>query len=580
MATTETATFAVELKDETSGAAEHAASSLENLKKKITEGKKALSEMQAAQRAMKGASGEAAEASKKLADKIAAQKASLAAANAQFVQLGGTFGQATPKAQGFLAEMKGLLKEGKGLPGPLGAIAGRLGALAGPAALAAAAIGLVVGAMVALVAVTARATLSLLRYGVMQSNARRAELLRLEGLALLPRMYGRARASGEEMQSAIDRASDSTSLGRAELARYGDQLSRLGIRGAALSTSLEVVGIAATAAGERGAAFARRMLVSAARTGQSLDDVADRLRGRFGPLARRVMLDWNVQVAKLRENLERLFSGLRIEGFLSGLQSILAVFSQSTVTGQALKRVIESLFQPLIDAVTRAAPLVRRFFQGMVLGALLVERQILRLRIWLRDTFGEGSVFDGIDTQMLVFRAGAALVIAFAGAVVLAAAGLAALGAAAAAILSPILTLGAAAVAVGTSIVDGLVAGVRGGIARATSAVQDLATRVRGAFSGALRIQSPSRVFADLGRQIPAGVTLGIEAGSPEASGAAGELVQPPAAAGRAGGTPSISIAELHIHAPSSEPEALASSFVDRVSELLEGAAITMGAPA
>ncbi len=575
-----TANYTVALRDEVSGSATSAADSLEALNDKINAGQKKLKEMEAALRKLKAGGKGTSAAAAELKDKITAQKAAIASAQEQYVKLGGAFGKTTPKAQGIAGALGELLGQAKGLPGPLGSVAGRLTGIGGIAGGVSLAIGAVVGAMVALLAITARTTVALLRYGIAQSNARRSEMLRIEGLALLPQLYGRARAGGAEMQAAIDRASDSTTLGRDELARYGDQLSRLGIRGAALSTSLEVLGMAATAAGERGAAFARRMLLSAAQTGQSLDEVADRLRGRFGPLARRVMLDWNVQAEKLRQNLDRLFSGLRIEAFLQGVQSILAVFSQTTVTGRALKNVIESLFQPLLDAVTDATPLVRRIFQGIVLGALLVERQILRIRLWFRETFGDASPLAGLDTQMLVFKAGAALVVMFATAVVLAAAGLAALGVAAAAIISPILTLGAAAVGVGSAIVDGLVAGLRGGIARVTQTVRSIADSVRTTFRNVLQIRSPSRVFAELGAQIPAGVTMGIEAGSPDASGAAAELVQPPAGAAGGRGGASITITELHIHAQTNDPREHARTLVDELAALLEGSAITMGAPA
>lgn len=595
----ETASFAIDLEDHMSGAAEAAGAALANLKKEIGASQQKLKEMNAALRQLKGVGAGASAAAKDLKEKIAAQKAGLASAMKGYHEMGGDLAELGKKTQPVQSGLQSLLKATKGLPGPLGAFSSRLAGIGGVAGAASLGIGLVVGAMVALLAITARATVSLLRYGIAQSDARRSELLRLEGLTTLRRAYGLTAGSATEMQAAIDRVSDMTTLGRGELERYTSQLHRMRFRGENLSQALEGVALAMQVQGERGAARFLAQASAINRTGGEVRRLTEDYQARLGPIARRQMLALDVQTRRLHSNLERLFSGLRVETFLTGLQGVLSVFSQTTVSGRALKRIIESLFQPLVDFLGGpVALLARRFFQGMVLGALLVERQILRLRIWLRRTFGDSSPFANLDTEMLVFEVGAGLVIGFAAAVVAAAAALTALGVAAAAIASPIVPIGAlflgaagvvitmthqmsqAAVRWGTGIMDGLVEGIRSRVVSVRDAISGVANAVRQRFISAVEIGSPSRVFARLGEQIPAGIELGIESGTRDATAAAAQLVEAPGALGGARAGTTLTIQEVHIHTQSGDPREHARSFLDQLNELLEGAAITMGAPA
>lgn len=546
----------------------------------------------------------ASDAAKDLRDKIAAQKAAVAKAQEAYINLGGTFVKTSGAAQQATGSLGGLLGQAQALPGPLGAMAGRLAGMANPATLAAVAVVALAGAMVALVSAVASATAALLRYGIAQSNVRRDELLRLEGLTTLRNRYGLSAGSATEMQAAIDRVSESTALGRGELERYTAQLHRMGMRGANVEAALEGVAIAASVQGERGAARFMALASAAARTGRSVRALTDDYQARLGPIARRQMLSLDVQTRRLHQNLERLFSGLRIEQFLEGVRSVLSVFSQTTVTGRALKAIVESLFQPLIDfAAGPVMNLVKRFFQGMVLGALLVERVILQLRIAFRDTFGPGSIFDGIDMEMAAFKIGATVLIGVVGAVVMASVAFAALGAAIGASLALmaaplIITVGAVVAliagvraayqrivaldwaALGRSVVDGIVGGLSAGIARLTSTVTGMATSIRETFSSALQIRSPSRIFAELGEQIPAGLTVGIESGTAEVGGAVSSMVGVPSGIGGGGGG-GVTVGDIHVHVGAgADGQSIAEEIRDAIARVLEGAALEMGAPA
>lgn len=599
------ASFAIELRDETSAPAKDAASALEALKAKIKADTAALREMQAAMRAMKGATGGGAlKAMKDLKDKIDAQKASIAAAQAKYLQLGGTFGTVAQRTHAASSGFDGLLGRLTGLPGPLGALGSRLSSLASLSTAAAGMIALVVSALAAFAAATARATAQLFRYGIAQSNARRAELGRLEGLTTLRRWYGLTAGSATEMQAAIDRVNEATAVGRGQLEQYTAQLHRMGLRGDNLTQALEGMAIVGAVQGE---AMARRfagMAAGANRAGHSVRALADDVRARLGGVAARRMLDLDVQMRRFHDSLGRIFGDLRIEGFLRALNEMTSMFSQSTATGRALKAIVETIFNPVLDAAGSGAPLVRRFFQGMVVGALLVTIGVIRLARLLQSVFGGSEILRGINAQRIAFGLGAAVVGAFvftlaaaaavAGLVVAAVGAITAtVAAASAGILAGVAALAGLVAAgiravqwfrstdfssLGRSIVDGLIRGIQVGALRIPASMQNLAAQARGALEQALRMRSPSRVFAELGAQIPAGLAVGVERGAGAAQDAVDGMVGTPTLAA-GGSTTHVSIeGGIHVHAQSGDQaREIAESIHEQLAAVLEGLGASIG---
>lgn len=83
---------------------------------------------------------------------------------------------------------------------------------------------------------------------------------------------------------------------------------------------------------------------------------------------------------------------------------------------------------------------------------------------------------------------------------------------------------------IGTNIVDGIIQGINGGAARLAEAVRGMGRNAVQSARAALGIASPSRVFADvIGRQIPAGIELGIQRGSGPLDATVAGIVDPPA---------------------------------------------------
>jgi len=595
-----TATFAVKLTDETSAPARDASVALAQLKRKLEDDTRALREMNAAMRRLKGGTVTDVAAFRQLRDKITAQKASLAQAQSSYVSLGGSFRGVARDAGGASRGFGDLAGVAQRMPGPLGGLVSRLGALRGLLAGGVIAGGVlaIVAALAALVAASAAAAAALLRYGIAQSDARRSELLRLEGLTTLRNRYGVAAGSATELQAAIDRVSDSSALGRAQIEGMSRGLYRAGLRGAALSETLEALAIVESVQGEVGVRRMRGRLIADARAGRSAQRLAD-VRGRLGAIAARQAMGLDRQAVRLRESMSRIFDGLELDGLLRGLHEVTSLFSQQTATGRALKTIFEALFQPMLDAIATLGPIAKRFFQGMVIGALLATIAVQRLSTWLSRTFGGATISQATALRVALF-AGVAVFFVLAAAVVVATVAFVALAASMAAIMaipfaivaalgllvSGLIGIGHAIasiewVALGRSIVDGLVGGLRSGRDRIVASVRGIAGDAQRAFRDVLGIHSPSSVFAELGRALPAGIAVGVESGSEGAQAAVEGMVSP--SSGRGGSRrseSSISIGEITIHTAATDARGIAADIGDALRELMQGLQVEQEVPA
>jgi hypothetical protein len=602
----EEATFAVNMKDGTSGPAESAAKALESLQRRMDADTKALGAMQKAMRNLQQGSVVNVDQFRKLKEQIDLKKQSVAQAQSAFLSLGGTFGKVRSQAKGAGGGFGELGKVAEGVGGPLGSMVGRLGAMKGLLAGGAVALGIVAiaAAVVALTAAAIAGTAALLHYGIAQANARRAEGLRLESLTKMRNWSGVAAGSAAGMQSAIDKVSSSTALGRDKIEAYAAQLYKANLRGDNLTQALEATAIKASVLGDEAAKGFMGWAAGAAFAGQSVKRLADDVRARFGGIAAKQMLDLDVQAAKLKESFAALWSGLKIEGLLKAVSMVTGIFSQSTQSGQALKALTSTIFQPMIRAVEYVAPLVKRFFQGVIVGALLIGIALLTARKWFRKTFGDSEVLKGLDLTTFALKAGVA-------AVSFLVAGFVTLAAVAALAFAPLISLGVGIYAwvkigrkawaafkaiewgeLGTSIVNGIVGGLKSGAKWVIDAIKGLGTSALSAFKRTLGIASPSKVFASLGAEIPAGIETGVETGTPAARAAVAGIVDPPripAAAvvdapretgGAAGGASSLTlnIGGITINGAVETASEIAADIERELGKVLEHVAIQIGA--
>ena len=128
---------------------------------------------------------------------------------------------------------------------------------------------------------------------------------------------------------------------------------------------------------------------------------------------------------------------------------------------------------------------------------------------------------------------------------------------------------------VGTGIVDGIIAGITGGVGRMGESIRGLGASAVQSARAALGIHSPSRVFADaIGRQIPAGIELGISQGSGGVNDAVAGLGSPGAMRLGGGG---VSFGDINISVMGGNTNAeTATSLRDAVRAELEAVFVRM----
>ncbi len=504
-----TATFAVDLESNAGEVAPNAAAAIEALREQIRGGVDELRNMQAALRNMKGASGAAGETVTALRDKIAAHKAVIGQQQARYIQLGGTFKNTKKPAQDAAVGIKELLEAARGSSGPLGGFAQRLGTIRSVLAAGGMAAGIVgvAAAVVALTAATVAAIGALTAYGIAQADARRSELLRLEGLSKT-RNYWLAAAGFRQvadkasfLQGVVDQVSDTVALGREKIVDYASGLYRAGLRAGNLQAALEGVSIVAATQGDAAAEAWKGWALGAAMTGQSVRALANDVKARLGGIAARQLLSLDVQTRKLKENLTRIFAGVRLDKMLDGISKVTELFSQSTASGRALAVLAETMLNPIAEAIGSTGPIAKDFFRGMILMAQELVIRILETRLWFKKTFGDPEILKGIDKTRLALYVGGGVVAAFAGAVTALALGFAVmgLGAALTALSIKALVDGTRMAwaemmkidwaAAGTAVIDGIVNGIKAGINKVKAAVKSVGDTIQGVFSTRMMIR-------------------------------------------------------------------------------------------
>lgn len=423
-----TARFAIVL-DANAGPAENMAAALERLRVKIQQDTAELARLQAALKNLQQGTSVNIEAQKALQTQITAKKGELAAAQEQYIAMGGTFQEipkATAAASAGLGEVAGAATA---VGGPVGGLAARgqqLTAALGKGGVAGAALALVAVLVIVLGAAVA-ATVAIAAFALRAADAARSAGILRDAAA------GSAKA-GAELGAVVSRLARHLATPREELEGLANDLARTGLSGRALELAFGAIAMTSAVMGNAAGSalqgivdrsrMAKRFLVSALDlkgTGLALQDVGaalakrlgisvqsalaalyngqvkledglsamdDAVKAKFGAAAARQLLAFPVQIAKARENLTRLFAGVNIEPFLQGLARVLSLLDETSITGKALKAIFETLLNPLFAAIGEQGGMVRTFFQGMVIAALIVAINLIRLRNSFRETFG------------------------------------------------------------------------------------------------------------------------------------------------------------------------------------------------
>ena len=389
---------------------------------------------------------------------------------------------------GPLAEVSGRVTEVAGAFQKLGKVLGAVGPYVAIVVLIAA----IVAGIVALAAAAVVAVAHLIEFAVALADVNRTNVLLAEGML-------RSSKGGAELSKEIDSLTAKLPLTRDEIAGTAQQLAYAGLRGKALNDWLQ-----------RSAEWAARI--------------------KFGPNFREQMLSLSEQSKVLQLNLRNTFGGLKIDPLLEALQKFGSLLSDSTESGKAIKSVFESLVQPLVDALVAAEPKIERFFLHLEILAL---KALIAIKPWGSTI---ATILESIGIAALILTGVLALAVAaiiyvlsvpmllLAEAVFL----IGKLFALAKFLAGVAVDLVNAFVDIGISLIDGLVDGIK----RAGSKVWDALKAVVGGAVHKVRdlliINSPSKVFAEIGMSTGEGMAQGVEASSPMVQSSLESMTAPP----------------------------------------------------
>jgi hypothetical protein len=575
-----------------SSGASGAASSLQAMKASFQSAQEEVRALQQAMQAMqKGGAAIDIKAFKGMQDQLTAAKAAASNAAQGFVKAGGSIKDLAAKPAAAADGMKALMDASKGALGPMGGLFEKInllkGAFTGGGGLYAAA-ALAAVAVAALSAAVVVAIFKMAQFALVASDAAMKQRNLLEGTT------GNAKAAAE-LAATIGRVTSAVPLATTEVQKLAQKLYDSGKRGSELERELMRASTAAAGLGKNPSAA----------------------------LLARSLLSLDVQTMKFKENLSKIFAGVKIEGFLKGLQQVLQLMDENSASGKALKAIVEVILNPLFDAASAIGPVVKRVFQGMVIGALLAAIAVLKLRNVLRDMIpqevrdamgkfetgavgmwvavGVGVAIVGI---LAVVLAGLSIVlVVIAVAMTMALAPLALLIAAffilVAVLLAPVIiialliayfddlkaalsTLAAAGIEAATGLMSGLVNGILSGKDRVMEALRQVAAGAKAALMGALGIASPSKVFAELGVHTTAGFAQGVDSGAPAVQDSVNAMVSVPAAASSGsagGGARTITIGQVSISGVKDAQELDTASFAQRMAQAIEAAMDGAGVP-
>ena len=384
---------------------------------------------------------------------------------------------------------------------------GNLGAMATGALAVASAVGAAVSSVV-------EGAAALGRYALAAAEATRAEKLRLEVFA---RVHGGTRdaaGTARDMSNAIDAVADRTGAAREDLEGYARAAYRAGLRGDALEAALRGAATKGAALGEQWGRSFVYAAAAAGRAGQDIGRLADDTERRYGHLAERQMSSTDGLWRRFKANISSWFRDINIEPLLQSLSRFVNLFSRSNEVGKTFAEIFTSVGN-------EGALSLARFVDGMgvtvertTIGMLMMQNDWLEFRTSVTNGFADiiefardventfSTMFDGLPSLQDGLS------------------GLTELGA--------VNDLDRQMRKQGLDVALGLAQGILDGAGPAARAAAAVIGEAERAARERAQIRSPSRLFAELGRQLGAGVEVGIDREAPSVSRAAAELVEPP----------------------------------------------------
>lgn len=542
----------------------------------------------------------------------------------------GKFGKEAHKAggiTGFFANTHifALRRAMEHMGGPLGGVIGhifRFGEGLHKMAKAGGTIGLLTGG--ALIAGGAIATLAAkmiegaaaaLKYGLEMADAGREQADTLEA------MEG-GKAAGDQLSGAFEGIEKATGASSERLMSLTEELGNAHLSAADMATAVGAIAEQEAAIGEG----KTKTLIDQLNAGTtSANALANTIDKKYGGVVKDKMLELGNQFKVLKTTAGETFGGLKTTAMEAGLQHLIGLLDDTTVSGKAIKFLFESVFQPLVDAATSAFPYVELFVLRFV-------NTLLRMYLTMKPTMDKISKAlgikpgNGIETALKAAgMAGTAFAVAVAVVIVIAEALIdvfvgmvntaSMIGSAFSSVGSAVSNLASAGwadikgainsvggafdkiptlfsagidyieglpakfVAIGGALIDGLVNGILAGAQRAVAAITSVGSNVTAAAKASFGQHSPSRIFHEIGVQNTEGLALGHEAGAPRIKSSIENMSELPASSpmrGASGGK-SGNVFHIEIHANGADGKKLAKTIRQELEDFFEDKAIELG---
>jgi hypothetical protein len=278
--------------------------------------------------------------------------------------------------------------------------------------------------------------------------------------------------------------------------------------------------------------------------------------------------------------MDALFRNVKIDGFLKLMTAFVKTFSQASVTGRAMAGILERMFEPFNAGANRSVGTMQRFMERLVLHTLNIELAWETMKggvLSAITAMNDHGITLGFVWKHLSDTAGmmgdvlkAPLVLA---------------GQIGERITKVWRNFDMRAIA--RNLITGLVTGIITGTVQVVQAVTTMAAATTGALREALQIKSPSRVFAGLGREIPRGLAVGIDAGTESAEASVANMIDVSTGDVTTGGggavasqqRASVSIGAITIQTAATDAAGIAQDLGAQLASMFEGLVIMRGEP-
>lgn len=367
---------------------------------------------------------------------------------------------------------------------------------------------------------------------ILRFDSRQTQLT-LGAMAIAESALGRGASAAVQGIAEQSRAMRRFSLGAMDAHREFVSLKKIGL------TKADVFAELAKASGQSIGSIQNSVHLGQVSVTRGMAAIDAAMRRKFGGTVNAQANSITSQFRRMREDFEDLFTGADIEPFLASLRSITSVFSQDTASGRAFKTVVTGLLSDIAKTAEILAPDVKAFFLDIAASAAQPGGLAETIRGWISDAKELGGSLKDVAEAIK------------------------SIGKVASAVAHPIDTfvekfkydgdkglkyesiVGTDAMSVAEAEKSGMAitAGISRGIERGTPGAVGSITALSQAMQSALRkdnkIQSPSKVYENITSNIPAGVARGVDRGAPQAV----EAVVDMSAAMRGGFSPSSPVA-------------------------------------